>query len=192
MTIRTSAILAMSENRVIGKDNRLPWHIPEDLKFFKRMTMGKPVIMGRRSYESLGKPLPGRDNIVASRKHKSLAGFRPTAHFAGMESVGEQIEDGSAALLCASVEEAVDMAKKIAASRGLDEIFITGGGEIYRAAMALTDRIYMTVIHRAYDGDTFFPALDMAQWREVSAERHEGDPAFTIRILDRAPPTPEN
>jgi dihydrofolate reductase len=185
MTIKVSAILAMSENRAIGKNNRLPWHIPADLRHFKQTTMGKPVIMGRKSYESLGKPLPGRLNIVVSRKYDNLDGFQPTAHFDEMEAVGPVVKAAEKPVLAASIEDAVEIAKQAAQERGLDEIFITGGGEIYKAALPLTERIYMTVIHKDYDGDVFFPELDMSQWQETGAERHEGDPAFTIKILDR-------
>jgi dihydrofolate reductase len=176
----------MSENGVIGKDNRLPWHIPGDLKHFKQTTLGKPVIMGRKSYESLGRPLPGRDNIVVSRKYKTLDGFQPTSHFDDMEAVGERVETKDKALLVSDIETAVSEAKKLAAAKGLDEIFITGGAEIYKAAMPLTDRIYLTVVHRDYEGDTYFHGIDMKDWRETGAQRHEGDPPYTIKVLERA------
>lgn len=168
--IRISAIAAMSENRVIGKDNRLPWHIPEEFKHFVRTTKGKPLIMGRKSYESIGKPLPGRANIVISRTP-------PTGGSAPVD------EDGP--FWVATLEEAIDRAKKIAGGKNLDEIFIAGGAQIYAAALSVTGRLYLTTVHRTCDGDTFFPEFDANEWKEISSERHDGDPAFTIRVLDR-------
>jgi dihydrofolate reductase len=163
MTIRVSAIAAMSRNHVIGKDNKLPWHIPAEFAYFKRVTLGKPVIMGRKSYESLGKPLPDRTNIVISRRPEKIEGD---------------------IIAVSTVEEAVARAKEIAKRDGVDEIFIAGGSQIYQAALPVTDRFHLTVIDKDYEGDTFLN-LDLNGWREVSSQSFAGPPPYTIRILDR-------
>jgi len=155
-----SAIVAQSENRAIGRDNKLLWHISEDLKYFRRMTTGKPVIMGRKTYESIGKPLPNRLNIVVSRN-----GFKAD----GVESA-------------ASVAEAIEIAKK----SNPPEIMIIGGAQIYEQAMNLCDRLYVTQVHANIEGDAFFPQIDQKIWRETSAEQHEGDPAYTFKIFDHS------
>jgi len=189
--IRLSSIVAMSENRVIGVDNTLPWHIPEDLKHFKRVTMGKPIIMGRKSYESLGKPLPGRANIVVSRSLQSLD-MQPTTHFTAMESVArddlnQQTEEGP--FLYSSIEEAINAARQVAQDKGLDEVFITGGGKIYEQTLADTQRLYLTLVHKDIEGDTYFPAFDWDEWSIISEEKHDGSsndgPAFTFFTLER-------
>ena len=188
MTIRVSAIAAMAENRVIGKDGGMCWHIPGDLKHFKQTTLGKPLVMGRKSFESLGKPLPGRTNIIVSRSMKTAPQTQaPTEIYRTMESVAVDVKTKPSAdvLLYPALAQAIDAAKKIAARDGVDEIFIAGGGEIYKAALPVTDRIYLTVIHRAYDGDTYFPAFDKNEWKEISAQNVPGDPAFTIHVFDR-------
>lgn len=189
--IRLSSIVAIARNNVIGKDNTLIWHLPEDLKHFKRTTMGKPIIMGRKSYDSLGKPLPGRPNIVVSRSHKNLVNT-PTEHFADMESVAKGTESkvNEGPFLYASIEDSIAAAKKMAADMGLDEIFITGGGEIYKQTLPITERLYLTVLDRDYDGDTFFPALDWSEWTVLGQTVHAADitkdrPAFTIYTLER-------
>lgn len=164
MGIRVSAIVAMSRNRVIGKNNQLLWRIPEEFRYFKTTTMGKPVIMGRKTYESLGRPLPGRTNIVISRHPDSIAGD---------------------VIAVDTLDKAIARAKDIAAGEGKDEIFIIGGAEIYKAGLPVTDRLYLTVIDRDYDGDTFFPEFDLAEWAEVSARPVDNDPPYTIKILDR-------
>lgn len=164
MAIRVSAIAAMSQNLVIGKDNKLLWHIPEDFRHFKRTTMGKPVIMGRKTYESLGKPLPGRANIVITSKPDEIEGDVTTV---------------------ATVMEALEKAKQIATETNADEVFVIGGGQIYEAAMPFTDRIYLTVINQDYEGDTFFPKINPAEWNEdIIATATEPVP-YMIGILDR-------
>lgn len=184
--IKLSSIVAMTENRVIGIDNTLPWHIPEDLKHFKKTTLGKPIIMGRKSYESLGKPLPGRTNIVVSRSLKSLD-LQPTGHFDTMESVAcdldLQTEEGP--FLYTSIEEAIAAAKQIAKDKDLDEVFITGGGKIYEQTLPDTQRLYLTFVHQDIEGHTYFPEFDWGDWNVVSEEKHEGDPAFTFYTLER-------
>lgn len=164
MGIRVSAIVAMSRNRAIGKNNQLLWNIPEEFRYFKTTTMGKPVIMGRKTYESLGRPLPGRANIVISRNPDSIEGD---------------------VFAVDTLEKALARATAIAEKDGIDEVFIIGGAEIYKAGMPVTDRLYLTVIDRDYDGDTFFPEFDPADWTEISARAVENDPPYTIKILDR-------
>lgn len=167
MAVRVSAIVAMSENNCIGKDNDLPWHIPEDLKHFRRVTMGKPIIMGRKTFQSivdrLGSPLPGRDNIVVSR--------------------GDYRAEG--AIVCADLGGAIQTAEKLAAAKNLDEIIIGGGGEIFRLALPFTSRLYLTEVHMTVDGDAFFPELDESDWQETESRRYDGDPSFTIKMLER-------
>lgn len=149
MTI--SAIVAISENNAIGKDNQLPWHLPEDLKFFKRTTMGKPVLMGRKTFDSLGRPLPGRLNIVLSRGNVALP-----------ESV----------LLYHSLEEGIDKLK----DSDSDEVFIIGGGQIFEEAMDLIDRLYITEVHTTIEGaNAFFPDVDHSHWKLVWEEKHHAD-----------------
>lgn len=140
-----SIIVAMAGNRVIGKDNGLPWRLPGDLKRFKSLTMGHHIIMGRKTFESIGRPLPGRINVVVTRN----AAFRP----AGVTLAG-------------SVAAAIDL------SAGDSEIFVIGGAELYRESLGLANRIYLTEIHANVEGDTFFPQLDPGEWREFSREHH--------------------
>jgi len=144
-----SVIVAVAENGVIGKDNKLPWHIPEDLRFFKQTTMGRPVIMGRKTFESIGRPLPGRKNLVVSRS-------------------------GPISSLDAALAEAGD-----------GESFVIGGASLFAEALLRADRLYLTEVHRAYDGDVFFPDWDREQWRETSRKFVEGDPAVSFVLYDR-------
>lgn len=164
MTPRIAAIAAMSKNRVIGRDNQLPWHIPEDFKHFKRTTMGKPVIMGRKTYESLGKPLPGRVNIVISRNPDDIQGD---------------------VFAVDTLDKAIERAKAIAAADKVDEIFIIGGGQIYEAALPQTDRLYLTIIDEIVEGDAYFPTFDESAWQEIST-RHYTDPVpYDIKVFER-------
>lgn len=139
-------IVAVASNGVIGCHNRLIWHISEDLKRFKSLTTGHPVIMGRKTYESIGRPLPNRRNIVVSRNAE--------LKIEGVEVV-------------ASLERAIDMCQN-------DDPFVIGGGEIYRAAMPLADRLYLTSVDQSPEGDTYFPKIEDVQWREVAREKHDG------------------
>lgn len=164
MDIRVSAIVAMGRNRAIGKDNQLLWNIPAEFQYFKRTTYGKPIIMGRRTYESLGRPLPGRINIVISRNPESIEGD---------------------VFAVDTLDKALARATAIAKSDGVDEVFIIGGAQIYREGLPLTDRLYLTVIDQDYDGDTFFPEFDMAGWTEISSRPVENDPPYTIKVLER-------
>ena len=157
------AVAAVARNGVIGADNGLPWRVSSDLKHFKALTMGKPLILGRRTFELLQRPLPGREIIVVTRDPRfSPAGVR-IAH---------------------SPSEALEVARRLAKALAVDEIMVGGGAEIFRALMDETQRIELTEIALEPEGDAFFPSLDMAQWRETKretpprGERDEADFAF--------------
>lgn len=147
MKFTISFVVAVAENGVIGRDGTLPWRVAHDLKAFRRLTIGKPVIMGRKTFDSIGKPLDGRDNIVVTRN--------PDFGAPGVERVG-------------SIDDALALARTRAAARGVDEITVIGGAEIFAASLAHADRIYLTRIHARPEGDTVFPELDPGVWREVS------------------------
>ncbi len=144
-----SAIAAMAEDRVIGKDNQMPWHLPADLKHFKAITTGHPVLMGRKTYESIGKPLPNRTNIILTR---------------------DTTYSAPDCLVVTSAESALNMAHE----QEMNEIFVIGGAEIYRQLMPKIQRLYLTLIHHKFAGDTFFPEL-AGEWREISRENHSAD-----------------
>lgn len=166
--IVVSMIAAVAQNRVIGADNGMPWRLPADLRRFKAVTMGKPIVMGRRTYESIGKALPGRLNIVVTRD-KTL-----------------KLED---AVASASLDEAMAAAKEAAARSGAGEIMIAGGGQIYAEAMKNAERLYITHVAAMPDGDTVFPIIDEGIWKIVHEEtlaRGEKDSADTAyRIYER-------
>ena len=158
-----SIIVAVADNDVIGRDGGLPWHLPADLKRFKRLTSGHQMVMGRRTWDSIGRrPLPGRPTIVVSRDPSFVA---------------------EGAQVARSVEEALELAA------GADEVFIAGGEAIYRAALPVADRIYLTRVHACFDGDTHFPAFDANDWQVVVEERHEPDEknpyAHTFLVYER-------
>lgn len=159
-------IAAMSENRVIGRGNALPWHLPDDLKRFKALTMGHPVIMGRKTFDSIGKPLPGRRTIVITRNPKFQA---------------------PGAAVAASLDRAIELAR---GADGDDEVFIAGGGEIFAQAMARADRIHLTLVHASIDGDAFFPEINAQRWKLVEDQRREADDrhahSFSFRMYERA------
>ena len=141
-----SIIVAASENNAIGKSNAMLWHLPEDLKFFKNTTWGMPIIMGRKTFEAVGKPLPGRTNIiVTSNKDWSAENTITTTN--------------------------IDDAIKVANDTNSKEIFITGGGEIYRQTLPIADKVYLTRVHTTIDGDAFFPEMDLNTW-EIDFEKH--------------------
>ena len=169
--MKISLIVAVAENGVIGRGGALPWHVPSDLKTFRRITMGRPIIMGRKTYASIGKPLPGRDNIVVTRD--------PGFSAAGTDRA-------------ASIDEALDIARRKAAERGVDEIMVIGGADIFALTLPLADRIYLTRIHARPDGDVTFPEPDRLIWHEVSRSPVAPDPrddaAATLVILERAAP----
>lgn len=166
MTIVVSGIAAMARNGVIGRDNKIPWHISEDFKHFKRTTMGKPLIVGRKTFDSFGgKPLPGRPHIVVTRT------AQPDRPDDNVFFVGD-------------IDAALVKARAIAVELGVDEIFIAGGAQIYREAFAVTQRFYLTLIDRDYEGDATLN-LDFTVWTERSSEPFEGPPPYAIKVLER-------
>ena len=167
--IRLSLIVAQGRNRVIGTDGQLPWRLKDDLAHFKRTTMGAPVIMGRKTWESLPKrPLPGRANIVISRDWNY---------------------DAAEARVYSSFMPALNAARAIALRAGKPEVFVIGGAAIYALALPLADRIYLTEVDAAPAGDAFFPALETSHWHESASTRIEAgegnDHDFALRTLDR-------
>lgn len=162
MTI--SIMVARSDNNVIGKDNDLVWHMPADLKYFKETTSGHYVVMGRKTYESVDKPLPGRLNIIVTRQSDYYR---------------------EACIVVHSLEEALALGRE----NGQQELFILGGAEIYRLGLEVADRIYLTEIHGEFEGDTFFPEIDQAIWKEVKRDDHEADEKnphpYSFVILER-------
>lgn len=161
-------IAAVGENGVIGSEGAIPWRLPSDFAHFKRTTMGKPLIMGRKTFESVGKPLPGRTSIVVTRQN----GYRP---------------DG--ALVVDSLAAALDRGQSTAAADGVDEVMIGGGGEIYREAMPFAERLYVTHVAASPEGDTRFPFIDPKHWeveRELEVLRSERDSAdFIVKVYRR-------
>jgi len=159
-----SFIVAASENNVIGKDNKLPWCLPTDMRYFKNVTWGMPVIMGRKSFESLGKALKGRTNIVVSRNKDWKA---PDVQ----------------------VVQTIDQAITRATQSDAKEIFIIGGAEIFRSALPSADRIYLTLVHGNFDGDAFFPEMDRGEWKLKSnrdCEADEKNPyALSFQVWER-------
>lgn len=162
-----SAIAALSKNKVIGKDNDLPWRLPDDMRFFMETTKGHHVIMGRKNYDSLHpkyKPLPQRTNIVITRQQDFKA---------------------PGCIVLNAVEPGLEIAKK----KDEPECFIIGGAEIYKLAMPFTTRLYLTEIDAVIDGDTYFPDVDMRKWKEISRKHHSADDrhayAFDIAVYDR-------
>jgi len=166
--MRISLIVAMSTNRVIGKDNGLIWHLPGDLKFFKTTTMGKPMIMGRNTFDSIGKPLPGRTNIVITRNQNYSPDGVKVTH---------------------SLDEALSLAREIAIKDGVDEIMIIGGAQIYEQSCAVANRLYLTQVHATLEGDAFFPEFNLNDWQEVEREdfkASEKNPFdYSFIILDK-------
>ena len=150
-----SLIVAVSQNGVIGKNNQLPWRLPEDLKRFKQLTMAHPIVMGRKTFESIGKPLPGRTNIVVTHQ-KEFACCLPAGQAGGAVTAG-------------SLEEALRISEEAA------EVFVIGGATLFEQAMPLADKIYLTLIHQDFEGDTFFK-WDKTGWKETAREDHLSDP----------------
>jgi dihydrofolate reductase len=158
---RLSLIVAMARNRVIGRDGKLPWHLPADLKRFRALTMGHHILMGRKTWESIGRPLPGRASIVITRT-------------AGYAAAG--------ATIVHSLNDALESA------RGDSEVFVIGGAEVYRDALPLADRIYLTELQADFEGDVLFPAFAAGQWRAGEREHHPADgdrPAWDFVVYDR-------
>ncbi|MBB1285945.1 dihydrofolate reductase [Flavisolibacter sp. BT320] len=161
-----SLLLAVSENGVIGKNNALPWHLPNDLKYFKNLTWGLPILMGRKTFDSIGKPLPGRKSIVITRNNDW--------RYNGVEVVH-------------SLEEAVKTAEVL----GAKEIFVIGGAEIFNASLPQANRIYLTRIHQEFEGDVFFPAIDETTWQLSSSRfcrKDEKNPYdHTYQVWEKGP-----
>ena len=168
MQPRLALIWAMARNRVIGRDNRLPWRLPDEMRHFVATTRGKPVIMGRKQWQSLDEPLAKRANIVVTRNR----GFRAPG-----------------AVVVHDIDAAIAEGRRAAAAANVDEICVIGGAEIYRLALPRADRLYFTLIDVDIEGDVYFPDFDESQWREVSREQHAIDArhpyAYTIRVLER-------
>ncbi|MCP3062098.1 dihydrofolate reductase [Myxococcus sp. K38C18041901] len=159
--MRLSAIVALASNRVIGADNQLPWRLPADLARFKRLTLGHTLVMGRKTYESIGRPLPGRTFIVVTRQKDFAPPAVTVAH---------------------SVEEALQQAE----ARGDDEVFIAGGADLYAQTMDRIQRLYLTRIARDYPGDTRFPEVDLSGWRLIEEEQHpESAPPYAFLTYER-------
>ena len=162
VSTRIALIAALAENRVIGRDNQLPWRLPDDLKHFRSVTWGKPIVMGRKTLESVGKPLPGRTNIVVTRDLDYQAPGCLVAH---------------------SPEEALRHAQ------GHDEVMIIGGATLYEYFLPRADRLYLTLVHVTLDGDACFPSLNWQEWEEIERHNHPADPqhaySFSWVTLDR-------
>lgn len=149
MEAPVALIAAVADNLCIGRNNKLPWQLPGDLKYFRQVTWGKPIIMGRKTWESLRGALPGRTNIVITRQANFVA---------------------AGARVVASLEAALELAQDIALIEACEEVIVMGGAEIYRQSLALADRLYLTQVHAAVEGDAFFPAYDLAAYRETGRE----------------------
>ncbi len=165
---KLALVVAVARNGVIGRDGGLPWRLSSDLKTFRRLTMGKPMIMGRRTFASLGKPLDGRDNLVVTRD-------------ATFQAPGAEV--------FSSIAPALERARVLAAARGTAEIMVIGGAEIYAQVLPQADRIYWTEVDAAPDGDTRFPALNRMEWaeseREIIPQGPKDEHAATLIVLDR-------
>ncbi|MGB2241898.1 MAG: dihydrofolate reductase [Porticoccaceae bacterium] len=145
--MKVALIVAVSQNNVIGRDNQLPWHLPEDLQYFKSITMGKPILMGRKTYDSIGRPLPGRTNIVITRD--------PNWTAEGVEVVN-------------SLEAAMTAGAEACNAVESDEIMVIGGAQIYRDCLPMADKLYLTKVDADIQGDAFFPEIDTNQWQKTS------------------------
>lgn len=167
--MKLSLIWAMAENRVIGRSGGLPWHLPREMKHFMTTTRGHPVVMGRRTFESMDRrPLPRRDNIVVTRQP-------------GYAAPG--------AIVVTDLEAALTEAERCCRQRGVEEAFVIGGAELYRLALDRADRLIVTEVATVAEGDTFFPEIDWNAWRQVSCEHHAADEAnplpYTISVFER-------
>lgn len=168
MTVPIALIAGVARNNVIGAKGGIPWKIPSDMAFFKRTTMGKPIVMGRKQYETVGKPLPGRINIVVTRQ----ADYQP---------------DG--VIVARNLTEALEKAQQIARNDGASEVMVIGGGDIYAQAMPLADRLYISHVELAPQGDVLFPPIDPAIWHVVEEPEvtpsDRDDAAFRVRVYER-------
>ncbi len=159
-----STIVAVAKNNVIGKDNDIPWYLPADLKYFKKITTGHHIVMGRKCYESIGRPLPKRTNVVVTRNPFFIA---------------------TGCLVTHNVAEAVQLAE----ANGEEEVFIIGGGQIYEIALPHVDRIYLTEVDLEVEGDIFFPEIDPQNWNLIEETKHKADEKneydYTFKVLER-------
>jgi len=167
--MKLALIWAMSRNRVIGRNNALPWHLSEDLRYFKRVTMGKPIIMGRKTWESIGRPLPGRTNIVITRDHDFQAAGVRVVH---------------------SLDDALRLAEHIGVIEGAEEAVVIGGAEIYALALPKAERLYLTQVHAEVQGDAWFPEFDLSKWQELAREDFNAEGPnpypYSFIVLERA------
>jgi dihydrofolate reductase len=165
--VPVAMIVAMAKNRVIGVNGKLPWYLPEDLKFFKRMTQAKPLVMGRKTYTSIGKPLPNRLNIVVTRDESfTVEGVR----------------------VCHALPAALALADQQATIEAAEEIMVMGGGEIYHQALPYAQRLYITEVDVEVEGDAFFPEFSMEEWQEVqrvAGKPAEGQPQYDFVVYER-------
>lgn len=164
--MKIALIVAASQNNVIGLDNQLPWHLPEDLRYFKAVTMGKPILMGRKTYDSIGRPLPGRTNIVLTRDANWSA--------EGVVVVND-------------LDSATAASEKACAAAGVDELMIIGGEQIYRKFLPIADKLYLTKVEAVVEGDAYFPAIDSDQWQQVAEKIPEkvGNYSYRFVVLER-------
>ncbi len=170
MSVELALMVARARNQCIGRNNELPWRLPGDLQYFKRVTRGKPVIMGRRTWESLNRALPGRTNIVITR--------RPDYEAEGGEVVH-------------SLNEALELGTQVAARDEAGEVVVIGGADIFREALTRADRVYVTEVHADVDGDTFFPAMEAGYWREFERDDDAAQPGdeydYSLVVYERSP-----
>lgn len=166
--VRISLIVAVAENGIIGANGQLPWKLSADLKTFRRLTMGKPIIMGRKTFQSLKGPLDGRDNIVLTT---------------------DPFFDADGVSIVHTFADALTLARTLALTRGADEIMVIGGAEVFRAALPRAGRIYWTAVDARPDGDVLFPDINLSEWAEVESEAlpraEKDDVTATLRVLDR-------
>ena len=166
--MKLSLIAAMAQNRVIGRNNKLPWYLPEDLKYFKRVTMGKPLIMGRKTFESLGKPLPGRPHIIITRDESYAY---PGCH------------------IVHNIESALGRAESLLLIDGGDEVVVIGGAEIYGLMLPEVNRMYLTKVHHSVEGDAEFPEFNGENWQEIAREDFSAEPPneydYSFVVYDR-------
>ena len=164
--MKIALIVAASQNNVIGLDNQLPWHLPEDLQYFKSVTMGKPILMGRKTYDSIGRPLSGRANIVLTRDANWTAD--------GVEVVND-------------LDSAIAASEKACVAASADELMIIGGEQIYRKFLPVASKLYLTKVEAEIEGDAYFPAIDSTQWQQVAEKIPEkvGNYSYRFVVLER-------
>ena len=164
--MKIALVVAVSQNNVIGRNNQLPWHLPEDLQYFKSVTMGKPILMGRKTFDSIGRPLPGRKNIVITRD---------------LEWDAEGVE------VVYSVDDALAAGADACAVANSDEIMIIGGAQIYRDCLPIADRLYLTRVEAEIEGDAFFPDIDTKQWQKIAEKtpKEIDKYSYCFQVLER-------